>query len=259
MCLCCPTRQMGPTAATPPRCATSSLFVKVVKERRAMHAAETRSVSEVEGEGRNYHLPIIFLPSVAHPVVGHCTYQLWELKLTARRCPKATERPMAKGADPETSFLLRSVVARTHNTSWKVAMISIPSPWPALIPSESCMETRRKMSPDIPTWLQPVQQSFAGSTFSIGKCRPAQPFLCLGCFCLRGKKKKKKMWTEISFEAFAAVLKSRCNQLLLVIQHDCMVAASSQSECSTTRHNENISGLCMRNKWARVAISRVHP
>lgn len=67
---------MGPTAATPPRCATSSLFVKVVKERRAMHAAETRSVSEVEGEGRNYHLPIIFLPSVAHPVVGHCTYQL---------------------------------------------------------------------------------------------------------------------------------------------------------------------------------------
>lgn len=123
----------------------------MAQERRAMHAAETRSASEVEGEGRNYHLPIIFLPSVAHPEVGHCTYQLQELKLTARRCPKATERPMAKGADPETSFLLRSVVARTHNTSWKVAMISIPSPWPALIPSESCMETRRKKSLHIST------------------------------------------------------------------------------------------------------------
>lgn len=51
---------------------------------------------------------------------------------------------MARGADPETSFLLRSVVARTHKTSWRVAMISIPSPWPALIPFASCMETKRK-------------------------------------------------------------------------------------------------------------------
>lgn len=97
---------------------------------------------------------------------------------------------MARGADPETSFLLRSVVARTHNTSWKVAMISIPSPWPALIPSESCTETRRKMSLDIPTRFQPIQQGFTGSGFSTGKCRPAQPFLSSDHFWLTEKEKK---------------------------------------------------------------------
>lgn len=135
----------------------------MAQERRAVRVAETRLFSSEEGKGRNYHLSLIFLPSLTHPEVGHCRYQQREVKLTARRCPKATERPMAKGADPETSVLLRSVVARTHNTSWKVAMISMPSPWPALIPSESCMETRRKMPLVIPTWLQPVRQSFTGN------------------------------------------------------------------------------------------------
>ena len=47
----------------------------MAQERRARHVEETRSVPKVEGEGRNYHLPTIFLPSLACPEVGHCRYQ----------------------------------------------------------------------------------------------------------------------------------------------------------------------------------------
>lgn len=53
--------------------------------------------------------------------------------LTAVKWPRQTLRPMARGAEPVTSRLLLSVVAMTHNTSWKVAKSSIPTPWPGEI------------------------------------------------------------------------------------------------------------------------------
>lgn len=52
-----------------------------------------------------------------------------EVLLTAAKCPKHTERPMAKGAEPVTSRRLLSVTAITHSTSWKVASSSMPTPW----------------------------------------------------------------------------------------------------------------------------------
>lgn len=54
--------------------------------------------------------------------------------LTAAKCPRATESPMARGAEPVTSCRLLSVTAMTHRTSWKVARSSMPTPWLALTP-----------------------------------------------------------------------------------------------------------------------------
>lgn len=48
--------------------------------------------------------------------------------LTASRCPRATERPMARGPEPPRSRRLLSVVASTHSTSCRVPMISMPRP-----------------------------------------------------------------------------------------------------------------------------------
>lgn len=53
----------------------------------------------------------------------------WEVQLTAAKCPKHTERPIARGAEPVTSRRLLSVTAITHSTSWKVASSSMPRPW----------------------------------------------------------------------------------------------------------------------------------
>lgn len=58
--------------------------------------------------------------------------------LTASRCPRATEKPMARGAEPPRSRRLRSVVASTHSTSCRVPMISMPRPWPEFTPEASC-------------------------------------------------------------------------------------------------------------------------
>lgn len=58
--------------------------------------------------------------------------------LTASRCPRATDKPMASGAEPPKSRRLRSVVARTHSTSCRVPMISMPRPWPEFTPRASC-------------------------------------------------------------------------------------------------------------------------
>jgi hypothetical protein len=60
--------------------------------------------------------------------------------LTASRCPRATEKPMARGAEPPRSRRLRSVVASTHSTSCRVPMISMPRPWPEFTPGASCRE-----------------------------------------------------------------------------------------------------------------------
>lgn len=56
------------------------------------------------------------------------------VQLTAAKCPRQTERPMAKGAEPVTSRLLLSVTAITHSTSWKVARSSMPTPWLGVTP-----------------------------------------------------------------------------------------------------------------------------
>lgn len=53
--------------------------------------------------------------------------------LTAARCPRPTDRPIARGADPVTSLRLLSVTAMTHRTSWSVARNSMAKPLPALM------------------------------------------------------------------------------------------------------------------------------
>lgn len=64
--------------------------------------------------------------------------------LTASKCPRATDKPMARGAEPPRSRRLRSVVARTHSTSCRVPMISMPRPWPEFTPRASCREEKRE-------------------------------------------------------------------------------------------------------------------
>lgn len=64
--------------------------------------------------------------------------------LTASRCPRATEKPMARGPEPPRSRRLRSVVASTHSTSCRVPMISMPRPWPEFTPGASCRGEGRR-------------------------------------------------------------------------------------------------------------------
>lgn len=64
--------------------------------------------------------------------------------LTASRCPRATEKPMARGAEPPKSRRLRSVVASTHSTSCRVPMISMPRPWPEFTPRASCKGEKKE-------------------------------------------------------------------------------------------------------------------
>lgn len=66
-----------------------------------------------------------------------------ELRLTAAKCPRQTERPMARGAEPLTSRRRLSVTAMTHSTSWKVASSSMPTPWLGVMPL-SCGSSERK-------------------------------------------------------------------------------------------------------------------
>lgn len=210
-----PNRETGPTAVTPShKCSISALRATAPWLKGAGPCVLQKQPLNRKEKDASTMLPIIYLRSLAHLVVEHSRYQLWDLKLTARRCPRATERPMARGADPETSVLLRSVVARTHKTSWRVAMISIPSPWPALTPPESYMETRRKMSADIPTCLQPdIKVS--------------------GCL----NRKHILLYIRVNVASFCCWYNK--------------VVASSQSEHSATRHNENVAGVRVKDKWVK--------
>lgn len=63
--------------------------------------------------------------------------------LTATRCPKPTDSPMARGAEPVTSDRCLSVVAKTQRTSWKVAKSSMANPWPTFTPLLSYKKNKR--------------------------------------------------------------------------------------------------------------------
>lgn len=76
---------------------------------------------------------------------SHCFGCSGEVRLTAAKCPRQTERPMANGAEPVTSRRLLSVTAMTHSTSWKVARSSMPTPWLGVTPL-SCERVREKES-----------------------------------------------------------------------------------------------------------------
>lgn len=76
--------------------------------------------------------------STSHPPPHHGEDLPWAPTLTASRCPRATERPMARGAEPPRSRRRRSVVANTHSTNCRVPMISMPRPWPEFTPGASC-------------------------------------------------------------------------------------------------------------------------
>lgn len=55
-----------------------------------------------------------------------------DLKLTANKCPIATENPIAKAIEPVTSVRLESQLAKIVNTNWNVIINSTRSPWPAV-------------------------------------------------------------------------------------------------------------------------------